>query len=633
MHRFKRKPRLRTLLAALVSLASVGTNAQNRLGPIRIEVNATDAPRRILHAKLEIPAHPGPLTLVYPKWIPGEHAPDGPVVNLVGLKFYAEGRKLAWRPDLVDTYAFHLNVPKGATAVSVELDFVATMLDAGIGDAAVATDRLLILEWNDVLLYPQGQPSQSLSVESRLQLPPEWQFGTALPIARRAGGSIDFKPVPLNTLVDSPVVCGLYFRVIPLAAKPPAEIDMAADSPEALEMPPQIIADYERLLVETGALFNSRHYRDYHFLVTLSDYVHSGGLEHHESSNNRVPERNYLDRDLFLTRADLLPHEFVHSWNGKYRRPFDLTTPDYQTPMKGDLLWIYEGLTQYWSAVLTARCGLWTAEQFRDQIALEASTLDHEPGRTWRSLQNTADAAQLVYRTPRAWTSWRRVGADFYNEDVLIWLEVDTSIRRITDGRRSLDDFARLFYGGPSSAPAVKTYSLDDVLAGLHQVAPHDWKQILSERLNSNDPRAPLGGIEAAGWRVVYNDQPNNLQTASERARKVVDLTSSIGLVVGDNGRIVDAIPGMPATEAGIAPDMTLIAVNGGEFSPDALRAAIRASQSSSSPLALLASNTGHAKLYEVNYHGGPRYPHLERLPSQPDLLTRIIQPLAGENR
>lgn len=630
MYRLNNKLWVWTLLATLPLAASVEARAQNRLGLIRLEVNATDAPRRILHAKLEIPAHPGPLTLVYPKWIPGEHAPDGPITNLVGLKFYAEGKRLDWHADLVDMYAFHLNVPKGATAVSVELDFVTTMLDAGIADAAIATDKLLILEWNDVLLYPQGQLPRDLTFEPRLQLPPGWQFGTALPIAHRAGATVDFQSVSLNTLVDSPVLCGSYFRVIPLAPRPLTEIDMAADSPQALEVPPPIIANYKRLVAETGALFNSHHYRDYHFLLTLSDYVHSGGLEHHESSDNRVPERYFLDRDLFLNRADLLPHEYVHSWNGKYRRPFDLATPDYQTPMKDDLLWIYEGLTQYWSAVLTTRSGFWTPEQFRDQLAFDASTFDHEPGRTWRSLQNTADAAQVVYRAPRTWTSWRRVGADFYNEGVLIWLEADTSIRRLTDGRRSLDDFARQFYGGPSGVPVVKTYTLDDVLVSLDHIAPYDWKRLFTERLNSNAPQAPLGGIQAAGWRLIYNDQPNIQLAASEKARKDIDLTSSIGLIVGDNGRIIDAIPGMPAAAAGIAPDMTLVAVNGKQFSPEVLRAAILATENNSSPMALLASNTGYVGLYEVNYHGGPRYPHLERIPGQPDLLAEIIQPLAS---
>ena len=612
------------------SLAAQSQPAQSQPAPIRLIVDETAAPQKILHASLVIPAAPGPLTLLYPKWIPGEHIPDGPITDLAGLKFTAGGKPVPWRRDLEDMFAFHLQVPEGAVAVEVQLDFLLSAPALGFSGGASATSQLALLSWNQVLLYPQGRPARDFSYEPSLRLPDGWKFATALPIARRTGNTIEFAPAPLDTLVDSPVLAGAHFRVIPLGPDggPRHELDLAADSAEALAMPPDAIAHYNQLVAETGALFGSRHYRTYHFLVTLSDDVAHFGLEHHESSDDRLPERTLLDDVLRIHNADLLPHEFVHSWNGKYRRPAGLATPDYQQPMHDDLLWIYEGLTEYFGDVLTARSGLWTPEEFREHLAYVAATFDHRAGRTWRSLQDTADSAQLLYDAPDEWLAWRR-STDFYDEGALLWLDVDATLRAESHGRRSLNDFCRLFHGGPGGAPALQTYTFDDVVAALGQLVPFDWSAFLTERLNSTSPHAPLGGIEKGGWKLVYNETPNEDLYAAEQSRKSMDLSSSLGLSLDDDGAIRDVIPGMIAYEAGLGPAMKIAAVNGRQFSPDVLREALRVSRTSTGTLDLEVSNGQYFRAFHLDYHGGLRFPHLERNSALPDALGEIMKPMA----
>jgi predicted metalloprotease with PDZ domain len=617
----------RILLVAVFLLAGAGAAFPTAPpGVIKLAVDASDAPRRIFHAQLDIPVSPGPLTLYYPEWIPGEHEPTGPIGDLVGLKFTVDGKPLAWRRDLVNMYAFHMVVPREATSVHVRLDYLSSAPKEGYSSGASASAYLAVLNWNQVLLYPKGWNIRELTFLPSLRIPAEWKFGTALPIEKVSGETIDFKPVALNTLVDSPVLTGRYFRVVELTPgqTPSHEIDMAADNADDLKMTSAQIRDFKQLVAETGALFGSRHYRDYHFLLTLSDYVAHFGLEHHESSDDRVAAHALLDPNLFRSEEGLLPHEFTHSWNGKYRRPYDLTTPDYQTPMKDDLLWVYEGLTQYLGMVLTGRSGLCQPEECRDEWALTAATLDHEPGRTWRPLQDTADSAPFLYAARPEWESWRR-GVDFYPESALIWLEADTIIRRITHGQRSMDDFCRLFHGGPGGAPALKTYTFDDVVAALNEVAPYDWRSFFHERLTSISPHPPLGGIEDGGWRLVYNDKPNLQQVAEEKARNLLDLTFSIGMVVKDDGTIRDVVRGMMADGAGIAPGMKIQSVNGHPWSVEALRDAVRDTKTSSEPVTLVIANDNAVQTYKLDYHGGPRYPHLERNPSVPDTLSQIL--------
>jgi predicted metalloprotease with PDZ domain len=596
---------------------------------VTIFVDASSAPRKIFHAKLKIPASAGDLTLYYPKWIPGEHAPDGPVVDLAGLKFSAGGKTLKWRRDLLDGFTIHVEVPQGETEVNAELDFLSpATFEGGFSAGSSATDKMTLISWNQVLLYPKGWTADEITYVATLKLPAGWKYGTPLPIASTAndnGTEIKFQPAPLYTLVDSPVIAGEFLKVVKLSDNPPTEMDIAADSAAALEAPQEVWDHYKNLVEQTNKLFGAHHYRDYHFLLSLSDHVAHFGLEHHESDDSRIDERGLVDETARKASASLLPHEYVHSWNGKYRRPADLTTPDYQQPMQDDLLWVYEGLTNYLGTVLTARSGLLTTDQARDDLALTAAALDHTPGRAWRNLQDTADAAPELYFSPHAWESWRR-GVDFYDEDTLNWLWVDVIIRQQSKGSKTIDDFCHLFHGAPSTGPMVKTYTFDDVVAALNQVVAYDWRGFWTERLTNHGPGAPLGGIEGSGWKLVYDETQSEMERGMESDAHVVDGSSSIGVELREDGTISDTIEGMPAAVAGIGPGMKLIAVNGRQYSPEVLRDALKAGKGGSSPLELLVENTDYYKTYKLDYHGGERYPHLVRDDSKPDLLTEIYK-------
>ena len=593
---------------------------------VTLSVDATTAPRKIFHASLKIPATPGDLTLYYPKWIPGEHAPDGPVVDLAGLKFSASGKPLKWRRDTLDGFTIHVDVPAGESEISAELDFLSpATFEGGFSSGSSATAKLAVISWNQVLLYPKGYKSDDINYTASLKLPEGWKFGTPLPIATQSGNEIHFAPASLTTLVDSPVITGEFLKVVPLAKDPLTEMDIAADSAAALDAPQDVWDHYKNLVEQAQKLFGAHHYRDYHFLYTLSDHVAHFGLEHHESDDSRVDERALVDEGSRKMSASLLPHEYVHSWNGKFRRPADLATPDYQQPMQDDLLWVYEGLTNYLGFVLTARSGLLTAEQDRDDLALTASALDHLPGRQWRNLQDTADAAPQLYFSPDAWRSWRR-STDFYNEDTLNWLWVDVIIRQKTKGKKTLDDFCHLFHGAPSTGPELKTYTFDDIVNTLNQVAPYDWRAFWTERLTNHGPGAPLGGIEGSGWKLTYNETPSEMMNGAAAMSRTVPAALALGLELRDDGGITDTIEGELAAKAGIGPGMKIIAVNGRRFSAEILRDAIKSANSGSAPIELLVENTDYYKTYKLDYHGGESYPHLVRDESKPDLLSDILK-------
>ena len=616
--------------AALPLDLSVAVHAQNPPpGPIKISVDATYAAQRILHAKLEIPTRPGLLTLYYPKWMPADHSPDGPIPNLAGLKFSAGGKEIAWHQDLVDMYAFNLDIPEGVTTLDAAIDFLISAPGPTIDFSASGSAKLFILMWNQVVLYPKGWPAHELTFNPTVTLPQGWKFNTSLPVANQSGNTVEFLPVPLDLLVDSPVQSGEFVRVYQLnvGSKPSHEVDVASDDAWALDIQPDLIEHYNRLVAEAGALYQSHHYRDYHFLLTLSDNVLPLGQEHHESSDDRVAEHTLVDPNGRLREAGLFPHEFTHSWNGQYRRPEGLATADFQQPMKGELLWVYEGLTEYLGTILTARSGLLTPQQTRDYIAFTASTMEHRAGRRWRSLQNTANAAQILYFSPPEWTSYRR-SVDFYPESVLIWLEVDATIRRITNDRHSMDDFCHAFYAPPDGEPIIKAYNFDDLVATLNQVAPYDWRSFLRARLDSTASAAPLGGINGSGWKLVYSDDSNEILAASEAESGGGDFTGSIGLRVKGDGTVIDSIPDMPAFASGISPFLKIVGINGREFSVDSLRRAIRDSKSNPTTIDILAMNTGTLEKHEVRYQGGSRYPHLERVESVPDYLSEILKPL-----
>jgi predicted metalloprotease with PDZ domain len=608
------------LLAMLFALAATTVFAQPG-ETISLTVDATQTPQKILHAKLVIPVKPGPLTLYYPKWIPGEHGPDGPIAGLTGLKFEADGKTIPWKRDLLDVFTFHVDVPAGVTHLEAKYDFIEP-------DGGSATDKLMILEWNEVVLYPAGAPSRQLMYEAKLVMPEGWKFGTPLPVASQSGNQVSFKPISLDLLVDSPVVTGEYYRAIDLT--PPGEpihheIDMVADSEAALNMSPELQKEMTNLVAESGKLFGARHYRDYHFLFALSDHVAHFGLEHHESNDSRLPERTLLSPGAGMALGGLLAHEFVHSWNGKFRRPADLTTPEFETPMETDLLWGYEGLTDYLGPMLAARSGLWTPEQYHEYLASIAAMLGPgRPGRTWRPLLDTA-VGEPGLGFARGWVNWRR-GTDYYDEGDLLWLEVATIIHRESHGEKSIDDFCHAFHGGPNNGPEVKTYTFDQLVSTLNSIAPYDWAAFFHERLDSTSPDAPVGGIENGGWKVVFNGEPMKLQGRRGNPGDVY----SIGLQVGSDGTVSDSIVGSPAYEAGISSGMKVIGVNDRIYTPDSLEDAIKASKDSSQPIKLLVVVDDYIRSCTINYHGGDRYPHLVRDDAKPDYLDELIKPRAA---
>jgi predicted metalloprotease with PDZ domain len=634
-----RKLRLSLLALVTVLLFQCVTIKGNVApGPIALSVDATEAPRKIFHARMMIPVNPGPLTLVYPKWIPGEHGPTGPIINLAGLKFTAGGQTIPWRRDDVEMYAFHLDVPAGVKELEASLDFLSPTYAGGFTGGASTTSHLAIVTWNQLVLYPDGANISDVTFKANLTLPPGWKFGTSLPVAgqfanRVAGAAavskVDFSPVSLEKLVDSPVLAGEYFSVIPLAANPSNELDIAADNPADLQISPELTTALKRVVSEAVTLFGATHYTHYHFLLTLSDHTAHFGLEHHESNDSRVAERALVDEVYRGVSLSVLPHEFVHSWNGKYRRPAGLATANYQEPMKGELLWVYEGLTEYLGNLLAARSGLWSAQQYRDALAQVAADLDHKPGRMTRPLIDTTVAAQLLYNAPEEWTSIRR-SVDFYDEGWLIWLDVDTKIRELTNGAKSLDDFCKRFHGAPSTGPMVKPYTFDDVVATLNDVAPFDWRNFLQARLNSTDFHAPLGGIERSGWKLSYQATPSAYLNDLESVRHGIDLGYSIGLRLHGDALIGDVIEGSPAAKAGIGPGMKIVAVNGKAYSAETLRAAVKATTDPKQRrIDLLIDNEGHIENHQLTYGEGERYPVLERDTNKPDTLSKIIAPLS----
>jgi predicted metalloprotease with PDZ domain len=626
---FVSKMSLSTSVLIVFQLACLfPAHAQN--APMKLYVDATQASRRMIHVKMTIPLAPGPVTLVYPKWIPGAHSPVGPINDLMGLKFTLGETPISWRRDDVDMYAFHLQVPAGAGEIQAEFYLTGTTDEVGyfLGDSS-APDQLM-LDWDQVVLYPLGPPADAQSIQAVLTLPAQWKFATALTADSQRGQIITFKPASLTTLIDSPLLAGTGLRefdITPPGETRPHRLDIAAESAAALEVPDDVIAAYRNLVSETGALFRSRHYDHYNFLVWLHG-TYEDGLEHHQSSDNRLPEMGMADPQWRLIEADLLSHEMTHSWNGKYRRPAGLATPNYQEPMKGDLLWVYEGLTNYLGEVLAARSGLWTPADYRDRLADDAAQMDTRPGSSWRSLQDTATSAQLLYGSSPEWQAWRRT-TDYYPEGSLVWLEVDTVIRSKSNGKKSLDDFCRAFAGGTSGSPTVVTYTFDDVVSTLNQIQPYDWREFFQSRLNSLSPHAPLGGIENAGWKLVYTDTPSELGQALEAKHDEIDARYSFGAILKSSGAVVDVLPGTPAFEAGLAPGMKIVSVNGRQFSPQALREVLKSAVGDSAPLEMLVNNEEKLLTLQINYHSGERYPHLQRDTSRPDTLDKILAPLS----
>ncbi|MBS0557313.1 MAG: M61 family metallopeptidase [Proteobacteria bacterium] len=600
-------------------------------GTLTLRVDATDTTRRIFRVQETIPVQAGKLDLYYPKWIPGNHRPTGPIVNLTGIIITGNGKRIAWRRDLLDMYTLHLDVPVGVDSLEVRFQYLSPIGDGAAAGGISATAKIVDVEWNKLVLYPAGYAARAITIAPTLTLPAGWNHASALDADRKDGSTAAFKPVALNVLVDSPVLAGTNFRRVDLApgARVPVHMDIVADHASNLVMSDTQIQQHRNLVAQAVALLGSQHYDHYDFLLTLSDDFGFSGLEHHRSSDNRIWANFFTDADAPLAgdAGDLLAHEYVHSWNGKFRRPADLATPHFNVAMRSDLLWVYEGLTEYLGKVLSARAGLYDPEQFRAVLAWTAAQMDKRPGRGWRPLQDTADSVQTLYAAPDAWKSWRRA-ADYYPEGVLLWLDVDTTIRERSRGKKSLDDFVRAFYGMDDGQPGPRTYVFDDVVNALNAVQPNDWAAFLRQRLDSTDVAAPLDGIARSGWKLAYTATPSAVSRAYEKILKFHDFTDSVGLDVdaGDKpGLIRDVLWDSPAFAAGLAPGMLLVAVNGEAYNADRLNEAIATTARDRLPIQLLVRIGDAFSTIAVDYHGGPKYPNLVRIPGTPDRLSAII--------
>jgi len=599
-------------------------------GTITIQVDASDTTQGIFRVHETIPVSAGALTLLYPQWIPGDHSPSGPVAMLAGLQLRAAGKTLEWKRDKYDVYAFHVTVPEGVASLDADFQYLSPRRGG-----AEMTDTMMMVEWSKLALYPAGHFTRAIRVEPSLTLPHGWQFGSALERAdqgqaSQSGDTTVFKPTTFNTLVDSPVYAGRYFKRVDLApdARVPVHLDIIADAPKYLEMSPAQLAAHRALVTQARRLFDSQHYDHYDFLFSLSDQLDGNGLEHHQSSENGMGADYFTAWADNAPDRDLLAHEYAHSWNGKFRRPADLWTPNFNVPMGDSLLWVYEGQTQYWGFVLTARAGLWTPEQFRDALAMVAANYErNRPGFDWRTLTDTTNDATAAHRSVLPYRSWQ-MSEDYYSGGQMLWLAVDAKLRTLTRGRKSLDDFARAFFGMDDGSYVTKTFTFDDVAAALNGVVKFDWADFLHSYVDARKP--PLvDGLAASGWKLVYTDRPSEYEAQydarNEPDRHLYNFAWSIGITLNKQAVINDVRWNGPAFKAGISTGAVLVAVNGHAFSRVVLKDAIAAAKSDTKPIQLLLRYQDEYRTVPVDYHGGPQHPHLQRIPGTPDYLTAII--------
>lgn len=609
-------------LTALVCVPAFGTD-------LTVRIDARDVARRHLQTHEMLAVKPGPLVLVYPKWIPGEHAPHGPLDSIIAMEITANGQRLVWHRDPYEMYALSVTVPRGVDHLDIAIESGLPADGGAFSSSPNATARLAIIRWGDFVFLPKGRDAASIAASGSVAIPAGWSAACALDSHGGEDGALDFEPVSLAQLIDSPVQVGQFMRRLELPGSAPYPdmrhaISIAADTEAATEVPADFAQNYGRLVAEAGALFASRHYRHYTWLLSLSDHIESFGEEHHESSDNRMPEAGLESEDSRKMVAGLLGHEYVHSWNGKFRRPQGLLSPDYLQPMDGSLLWVYEGLTQFWGNVLPIRAGLMKPEEYRDLIAASAGHFEVSTGPRWRPLADTAVEAQVLYSSPRGWSSARR-SVDFYGASVFLWLDVDSQLRAHSGGKATLDDFMRRFYSGNDGKPEVKPYVEADLYATLSAIAPADWRGIIRKHLDVPDTSALLNALKQSGWQLSYSSEKNTYVEMSKNVRKGTNREWSIGLLLSEKGMIVDVIEQRAAALAGAAPGMTLVAVNGKKYTPEILDAAIVAAQLTRKPIELLVENADYYRTLSVAYFDGPRYPHLTRLEGVPDTLTDVL--------
>jgi len=620
---------IRPMVLPLALLTTTVAFAQK--APIQITADLSDAPRKIYHAEVDIPVSPGTVSLTTPEWIPGNHRPTGPVSDITGVVFTANGKSLAWRRDDQDLYQFHVTVPEGVTTLHAHLDCIVT---------SRVSQKLAVLEWEKLLLYPASTPVADIAIQPSVTVPKGWGIGTALTPTdgydpqHPKGGTTHYAATTVEQLEDSPVITGEYFHEFALAPEitPKHYIDVVSDMPDDSNLRPALLTELNNLVRETGAAYNSRHYNVYHLLLTLSDVAGGEGLEHGQSSDNGVGEKGFSDDAHQLAEADLLAHEFTHSWNGKYRRPFNLYQTDFAKMQQGSLLWVYEGMTQYLGNVLAARSGLKTQAQYRDLLAMSAANLDYKPGRMWRSTEDTAIAASILRGGNPAWSNWRR-GQDYYQEGELFWLDADTLIRKQTNNKKSLTDFLHIFLAkGGNTGPLIVPYNRDELIADLNQVVKYDWAGFMQERIDNVNPHADLEGIERGGYKLVFTAKPSasehTMAATGGRRASGVNVWYSLGLRLSSEGVVTDIRWGSPADKTNLAPGAKIIAVNGNVYSADALRTAVRDAKGKTEPIHIILQADTFVSMADIDYHDGERYPELQRIEGTPAYLDDITAPL-----
>ena len=594
-------------------------------GTIALHVDASNLSQQIFSMRLSMPARPGPMTLLYPQWAPGNHGPNIPLTQLAGLKFSAGGKPLEWTRDPVQVHAFHVTVPEGATELVAEYQFLSP-LDTSQGRITM-TDDILGVQWQSVALYPAGYHARRITVQPTLTLPAGWQFASSLAVESRTGDEVRFKPHDLDTLVDSPLFAGRYFKRIDLApgARNPVMLNVVADNPESLEAKPEQVALHRAMVDQAVKLFGSRHYKQYDFLFAISDEFGGIGREHQQSSENGVRLGYFTDWGRNEAGRELLPHEFVHSWNGKFRRPAGQDVANFNTPLQNELLWVYEGQTQFWGKVLAARSGLVSQSHAREALAIDAARYDNTQGRDWRAVQDTVNDPIINGRKPIGWGNWQR-SEDYYTEGMLIWLDVDSKIRELSGDKRSLEDFARAFFGIEDGSIDAVYYTFDDVVAALGKVQKFDWAPFLRARLDGHGPGAPLDGLARAGWKLVYADTPSNAVRALEERSRSADFSYSLGFSVRSNGDVTGVVWDGVGFRAGLAANTTIVAVNNRAYKGDVLKAAVRANKEGKAPIALLVRKGDNLRTITLDYRDGLRYPKLERIPGTRDRLDALFK-------
>lgn len=594
-------------------------------GDIHLSVDASDLERRIVHVHETLSGVGTDTVLLYPKWLPGTHAPEGTIDRLAGIRITANGAPVSWSRDPVDVFAFHVHPGSGVRSIDVDFDYLSPT-SRKVGAIEISRD-ILLLEWNELVLYPAGYFARQIPVEASLTLPVDWKLASALETVTASGKETKFKRVSLETFIDSPVYAGRYTARLDLDPNgaAPVHLNLFADRPELLAVNPEQLQAHRNLVQQAYKVFGSHHYAHYDFLYSLSDQVQQNGLEHHQSSEDGSDPDALTEWKKTAAGRDLLAHEFTHSWNGKFRRPADLWTPNYNVPMQDSLLWVYEGQTQYWGQVLTARSGLWTQQQALDQLALTAAYYDVQAGRRWRALQDTTNDEIINPRRPMSWPNWQRF-EDYYEESQLIWLDADTLIRERSQGKRSLDDFARTFFGIDDGSFTTVAYTFDDVVKALNTVEPYDWAAFLRARLDSIGKPAPLDGLRRGGYKLVFSDAPSELLKEHEDHSKRVNLLFSIGVELDDkDGTVLEVLWDSAAFKAKVTESSVLLAVNGAAYSADVLKDAIRGAKSTKLPIELIVKTGDRFRVMMLDYHDGLRYPHLERDPSVPARLDDIL--------